>query len=157
MLDIISREDVGNAIGDIVHKVLYDEKENNYLSMIPFFIDRKIDIRKCITEADMRNLEQMEYTVGANLLAVKLLGMCMYENEKPGEVLEDILSCSVLRKTMYEELENMLYYCKIENRERLLTGLYLKLEEEDFGEKQEMGDRILNFMMEQKCSGMEGL
>lgn len=157
MLNTISREELENAIGDIVHKVLYDEKENNYLSMIPFFIERKINIRKCITEADMRNLEQMEYTVEANLLAVKLLRMCVYENENPEEVLEDILSCSVLRKTMYEELENMLYYCDIENREGLLTGLYWKLEGEDFEEKQEMGDRILNFILEQKCSGMEGL
>lgn len=76
----IPSEVLEKTIGSIISKIVSDVKESNYLSLIPTLIKEPIDVRKCISENDMRELEQIEYSVGANFLTMKFLRMCMSDN-----------------------------------------------------------------------------
>lgn len=140
------------AISNIVSKIIYESKESNYLSIIPTLIAEPIDIRKCISENEMQELGQITYCVGANLLTMKLLKMCMDKNEKPGEVLDGFLSCDVPRNIVYREIEIMLRYCPVTNKEKLWVETYLRLKKEDFEESGQICQRIMDDMMEMKCN-----
>lgn len=150
----IQTEVLEKAIGSIISKLVCDGKESNYLSIIPTWINESIDIKKCISENDMRELEQIEYSVGANLLAMKLLRMCMNENEMPGELLEDLLKCDVPRKIIYWELEKMLRYCTVKNKEKIWVEMYLKLEKDDFDRSWKIKEGIINDMIEAKSKAV---
>lgn len=140
------------AIGSIVSRLVCDGKENSYLSVIPILIDEPIDIRKCISEHAVRELEQLEYSVGANLLTMKLLKMCMDENSMPGEFLDDLLKCDVPREYIYWELEKMLRYCGVKNKEKLWVEMYLRLKEEEFRGDWLIRKGILDDMIEAKSN-----
>lgn len=148
----ILSEDLEKIIGSIISKIINDVKESNYLSLIPTLVNEPIDVRKCISENDMKELEQIEYSVGANLLTMKLLGMCMSDNTAPKEVIEDILSCAVERRIIYLELEIMLRYCVVRNKEKLWVEMYLRLEKENFDKSSQIKKRIIDDMIEAKSN-----
>ena len=150
----IQTEVLEKAIGSIISKLVCDGKESNYLSIIPTWINESIDIKKCISENDMRELEQLEYSVGANLLTMKLLRMCMNENEMPGELLEDLLRCDVPREIVYWELEKVLRYCTVKNKEKIWVEMYLKLEKDDFDRSWKIKEGIINDMIEAKSKAV---
>ena len=122
------------------------------MSLIPTLVNEPIDVRKCISENDVKELEQIEYSVGANLLTMKLLRMCMSDNTAPKEVLEDILSCAVERRIIYLELEIMLRYCVVRNKEKLWVEMYLRLEKENFDKSSQIKNRIIDDMIEAKSN-----
>ena len=102
----------------------------------------------------MRELEQLEYSVGANLVTVKLLGLCMNENKMPKKLLEDLLRCDVPREYIYWELEKMLRYCQIKNKEKIWVEMYLNLKKESFNGNWRMGRRIIDDMIEAKSNSV---
>lgn len=149
---IISGKMLEKIIGDIVSKLKYDAKENNYLSIIPTLINEPIDIKKCISENDMKELEQLKYSIDSNLLVIKLLRMCMSDNEMPNELFEDFCNCAVPREIIYLELEIMLRHCVVKNKEKLWVEMVLRLEKEDFEESSQIRKRVINDMMEARCN-----
>ena len=150
----IGEEELQNIISNIIDKLIYDEKESSYLSIIPLLIHRKIDLGSCITKRNMRKLEQMEYVIGANILSMKLLQMCMTENDEPHKLIEEILSVNIPHKAIFMELENMLRYCRVENKEKIWVVVYQKLESEDFEGCQQIRNRIMKDMMEARCNAV---
>jgi len=140
------------AIGSIKSKLICDGKDNGYLALIPSLVTEPVNIRKYISEHTMKELEQIAYSSGISLLAMKILKMCMSENERPGDILDDLFRCAVSRKLIYLELERMLRYCSVRNKEKFWVEMYLRLEDEDFEEKCQIRKRILNDMMEDKCN-----
>ena len=76
----------------------------------------------------------------------------MSENERAGDILDDLFRCAVSGKLVYMELERMLRYCSAGNKEKFWVEMYLRLEDEDFEEKCQIRKRILNDMMEDKCN-----
>lgn len=149
----IRAEAAKRAIGSVVGKILCDGEENGYLALLPTLIQVPVDIRQCISENDRRELEKIEFTVGANLLAMKLLWMCMDENETPGRQIDEFLSYGVPRYYVYRELETMLRYCRVKNKEKFQVEMYLRLEKEDFAQSGEIRKRMLRDMMEDKYGG----
>ncbi|MDE6968927.1 MAG: hypothetical protein K2P69_04035, partial [Eubacterium sp.] len=123
------------AIGSVISKLICDGKDNGYLALIPSLVAEPVNIRKYISEYTMKELEQMEYSSGVSLLAMKILKMCISENERPGDILDDLFRCAVSRKLIYMELERMLRYCSAGNKEKFWVEMYLRLEDEDFEEK----------------------
>lgn len=144
------------AISSIIGKIIYDSKESNYLSIIPTLISEPIDIRRCISENEMQELEQIAYSVGANLLTMRLLKMCMDKNDSPDKILDGFLACDVPRNIVYREIEIMLRYCPVENKEKLWVETYLRLEKEDFEECGQIRQGVMDDMMEAKCSAVAG-
>lgn len=140
------------VISNIISKIIYDSKESNYLSIIPTLIARPIKIRKCISENEMQELEQIAYSVGANLLTMRLLKMCMDKNDRPDKILDDFLACDVPRNIVYREIETILRYCPVHNKEKLWVETYLRLKKEDFEESGQICQRIMDDMMETKCN-----
>ena len=78
--------------------------------------------------------------------------MCMDKNERPGKVLDSFLECDVLRNIVYKEIEIILRYCPVQNKEKLWVETYLRLEKEDFEESGQICQRIMDDMMEMKCN-----
>lgn len=146
----IGTEELRNIIGSIIGKVLYEAGESNYLAMIPFFINAPIDIRRCVSEHDMEELKRIKYRKGTNILAVKLLELCMDENEHPAEIMENLLDIDVSRIVIYKELRNMLYFCRMENKERLRVELCLRLEDEEFEGRKTIQRLVIEDMLEAK-------
>ncbi len=152
----IEIEEMRNIIGSIIAKVVYEEKESGYLSMIPIIINYAIgiidiiDIRTCISEHDLEILKKIEYARGANLLAVKLLNLCMNDNSQPGKVIQDILACNVSHKIIFLELKSMLFGCQVKNKEKLYVEMYFRLVEEEFDDRKELQIRVVEHMMKEK-------
>ena len=152
----IKREEMRNIIGSIVAKVVYEEKESGYLSMIPIIINYAIgivgilDIRTCISEHDLEILKKIEYARSVNLLVVKLLNLCMDDNGQPGKVIQDILACNVSHKIIFLELESILYWCQVKNKEKLYVEMYLRLEEEKFDGRENLQKMVMAHMMKEK-------
>ena len=96
----------------------------------------------------------MEYVIGANILSMKLLQMCMTENDEPHKLIEEILSVNIPHKAIFMELENMLRYCRVENKEKIWVVVYQKLESEDFEGCQQIRNRIMKDMMEARCNAV---
>ena len=153
-MECIGQEELQNIISNIVDKLTYDEKESSYLSIIPLLIHMKIDLRNCLTERDMKILDQIECTVDANMLSMKLLRMCMTENEDAYQLIEEMLAVNMPHKAIFMELENMLRYCKVENKEKIWVAAHQKLENEEFEGCQQIRNRIMNDMMEARCSAV---
>ena len=149
---LVQTETLQKAIGNIIGKIIYDSKESNYLAIIPTLVNQPIDITKCVSENEIQELEQITYCVGANLLTMRLLKMCMDKNERPGKVLDSFLECDVLRNIVYKEIEIILRYCPVQNKEKLWVETYLRLEKEDFEESGQICQRIMDDMMEMKCN-----
>lgn len=148
----IHTAELENIVGSIVRKALYDAKESNYLSMIPLIICDRVDLKRCITANDIKELGQLEYRIETNSLSVKLLRMCIDENAVPCDVINNILHCDIPRKVLFSELQNMLHYCKMENKERLQVEMYLRLENENFDGIQRIRQSVINDMIETKCN-----
>ncbi len=153
---IIYKEILEKYISSVVSKMILDAKESSYLSIIPTLISKPVDIRKCISENQMRELEQLEYSVGANLLTVKLLKMCMSNDNAPDQLFGELFQCDISREVVYLELETMLRYCMVQNKEKLWVEMYLRLEDEEFEESGAIRKRILNDMIEAKCNAAKG-
>ena len=153
-LKCIGEEELQNIISNIIDKLIYDEKESSYLSIIPLLIHSKIDLRNCITERGMRKLDQIECVIDSNILSMKLLRMCMAENDAPYKLIEEILAVNMPHKAIFMELENMLRYCRVENKEKIWVVVYQKLENENFEGCQQIRNRIMNDMMEARCSAV---
>lgn len=153
-VECIGEKEIQNIISNIIDKLTYDEKESSYLSIIPLLINRKIDLRNCITERDMKKLNQIECVIGANILSVKLLRMCMTENDDPYKLIEEMLAVNMPHKAIFMELENMLRYCRVENKEKIWVVVYQKLGNEDFEGCQQIRNRIMNDMIEARCSAV---
>lgn len=151
-IEWMGAEELQNILRNIIGKVLYEEQENSYLTLIPLLIDERIDVRRCISDSDMKKLNEIEYSVGANMLAVKLLQMCLGQNENPGEIIEEMFSVNVPSKAIYMELANMFRYCEVENKEKLWVKVYLRLENEDFQGCKQIRNRMMNDMIEEKCN-----
>lgn len=143
------------AIGSVVSKILCDGAENGYLALLPTLIQEPVDIRKCISENDRTELERIEYSEAANLLSWKLLQMCMDGNERPEKQIDEFLSCGVPRYYVYRELETMLRYCRVRNKEKFRVETCLRLEKENFAQRGQIRRRILQDMMEAKYSGTD--
>lgn len=148
----IKKEILATCISNIISKLICNAKESGYLSIIPTLINEPFDIRKCISENDVNELESIEYSISANILTVKLLRMCISENEMSRNILEDLLKCTVPRPIIYLELEKMLRYCIIKNREKLWVEMCLRLEKENFEGSLQIRNRIIDDMMEAKCN-----
>ena len=153
-VECIGEKEIQNIISNIVDKLMYDEQENSYLSVIPLLIDKKVDLKNCISENGMKKLEQIECTLDANILSRKLIQMCMAENDDPHKLIEEILSVNMPHKAIFMELENMLRYCRVENKERIWVVVYQKLEREDFEGCQQIRNRIMKDMMEARCNAV---
>lgn len=153
-VECIGEEEQQNIISNIVNKLTYDEKENSYLSIIPLLIRSKIDLRNCISENDMKKLDQIECVINTNILSIKLLQMCMVKNDDPHKLIEEILTINMPHKAIFMELENMLRYCRIDNKEKIWVVVYQRLVEEDFEGCQKIRDRIINDMIEAKCNAV---
>ena len=78
--------------------------------------------------------------------------MCIDKNEKPAQVLDGFLACDVPRNIVYREIEIMLRYCPVENKEKLWVETYLRLEKERFWKSWEICQRIMDDMIEMKCN-----
>lgn len=150
----IGEEELQNIIGNIIDKLTLDEKENSYLSIIPLLIHSKIDLRNCISENDIKKLGRIECVIGANILSVKLLQMCMAENADPNKLIEEILAVNMPHKAIFMELENVLRYCRVDNKEKIWVVVYQKLESEDFEGCRQIRNRIMNDMMETRCNAV---
>lgn len=150
----IGEEELQNIIGNIIDKLTLDEKENCYLSIIPLLIHCKIDLRNCISENDIKKLGRIEYATGANILSVKLLQMCMAENADPYKLIEEVLAVNMPHKAIFMELENVLRYCRVENKEKIWVVVYQKLESENFEGCRQIKNRIMNDMMEARCNAV---
>ncbi len=150
----IGEEELQNIIGNIVDKLTFDEKESSYLSIIPLLIHRKIDLRNCISENDRKKLGRIECVIGANMLCMKLLKMCMDENADPYKLIEEILAVNMPHKAIFMELENVLRYCRVDNKEKIWVAVYQKLESEGFEGCRQIRNRIMNDMMEAKCNAV---
>lgn len=143
-----------NIIGSIITKLIYETKETNYLSIIPYLITEKIDIRRCVSKNDMKELRKIEYSVAANIFSIKLLQMCIEKNEKPKEIVEDILKCKLQHRIIFWGLERVLHHCKVENKENLLVEVYFKLIDENFEGSHQIRNKVLEDMMEVKCNAI---
>ncbi len=150
----IGEEELQNIIGNIVDQLIFDEKESSYLSIIPLLIHRKIDLRDCISENNRKKLGRIECVIGANILSVKLLQMCMAENADPNKLIEEILAVNMPHKAIFMELENVLRYCRVENKEKIWVAVYQNLESEDFEGCRQIKNRIMNDMMETRCNAV---
>lgn len=150
----IGEEERQNIIGNIVGKLAFDEKESSYLSIIPLLIHGRIDLRSCISENDMKKLGRIEWAFDANILSVKLLQMCMADNDEPYKLIEEMMAVNMPHKAIFMELENMLRYCRVENKEKIWVAVYQKLENEDFEGCQQIKNRIMNDMMEARCNAV---
>lgn len=150
----IGEEELQNIIGNIIDKLTLDEKENSYLSIIPLLIHSKIDLRNCISENDIKKLGRIECVIGANILSMKLLQMCMAENADPNKLIEEMLAVNMPHKAIFMELENVLRYCRVDNKEKIWVVVYQKLESEDFEGCRKIRNRIMNDMMEARCNAV---
>jgi hypothetical protein len=149
----IEIEEMRNIIGSIIAKVVYEEKESGYLSMIPIIINYAIgiiDIRTCISEHDLEILKKIEYARSANLMAIKLLNLCMDDNSQPGKVIQDILACNVSHKIIFLQLESILFRCQVKNKEKLYVEMYFRLEEEEFDGRENLQKMVMARMMWEK-------
>ncbi len=144
----ISAEEAETIIGNIIHKVIYEAEESSYLALIPWLIDDKTDLKRCISGNDLKQLCQTDCRSESNRLTVKLLRMCLEENREPGRVVEEILQTGVPRAVIFTELENMLHFCEAENKEKLWVRTYLELMDETFAGSGELRGRILGDMAE---------
>ncbi len=149
--ECIQIEELESIIGNITGRVIYEGKENHYLSLIPVIIDQPIDLKKCISERNMRELEKLEYLVSSNVLTIKLLQLCISGYSTPRDFFDHILKIDLPHKVIYMELENMLRHCEMKNKESLWVEMYLRLEKEEFEEKGKIRARIFEDMMEAKC------
>ena len=156
-LECIGTEELESIIKAIVVKLIYEAKENNYLSIIPFIVTERIDLKRCISKTDIRELEKIEYSVATNVFSVKLLRMCIEDNENPKDLIEDILKCKLKHRIIFWGLERVLHYCKVENKENLLVEAYLSLTNEKFEGSQQISNRMLEDMMEVKCNATVGI
>ncbi len=150
----IREKEIQDIISNIVDKIVYDEQENSYLSVIPLLIGEKVDLKSCISENRMKKLEQIEWTRDVNILTMKLLKMCVVKNDDPHKVIEEILEVNMPRKAIFMELENMLRCCVVDNKEKIWVVVYQKLENEDFEDCQKIREGIMDDMMEARCNAV---
>ncbi len=148
----IQATDLKNIIGNIIGKVVYDAKESVYLSIIPIIINDIIDLKDCILESTMQELAQLYCDAEINYLTIKLLQMCTGKNEQPNSILEDILKINLPNDLIFTELYNMLHHCIVENKDKILVSMYLKLENENFENCEQLRQDVFDDMMEGKCA-----
>ena len=121
--------------------------------MIPIIINYEIgiiDIRTCISEHDLEILKKIEYARSANLMAIKLLNLCMDDNSQPGKVIQDILACNVSHKIIFLQLESILFRFQVKNKEKLYVEMYFRLEEEEFDGRENLQKMVMARMMWEK-------
>lgn len=145
-------EEIERAISKIIAKICYDASESNYLALIPTIITDRINIHNCISKQNMIQLERITYTHPANILAVKLLKLCMEENINPRDSLDEVFSCDISREVICLELEIFLRFCDVANKEALEVMLYLRLQNESFNGKSEIQKRLANHLYEIRCN-----
>lgn len=149
---ILSSEEIELAISKIITKICYDANESDYLSLIPTIINDKADIHKCISKLNIMQIEKIFYSHPANKLTVKLLKLCMEENENPKDSLEEIFSCDLSPEIIYLELEIFLRYCNVANKEVLQVMVYMRLQDENFNGRFAIQRRLLRDMYEMRCN-----
>lgn len=141
-----------DIIRSIAIKAAYEANAEDCLSILPLLIKNATDFKKLIPETILTELEQAQFHTETARLAVRLLQICTGSNEQPEAILDDILKSSLPDELIFIELQNMLHFCKVENKENLLVSMYLRLENKTFEDAPYLRLEILNDLIENKCT-----
>ncbi len=147
-ISCIKSEDLEEILCNIINKMVSSEKEDNYLPLFLRLIDEKIDIRKCVSEEQVRQLELIEYNEDINILGVHILKMCICETESAEAIINNIFKLEVPKVFSLDILLKVLRCCDVISKEELLTRAYLRLQEESFSESEAIREKYLKEMFE---------
>lgn len=147
----LSYKEMKAAVSNIIEKICYDGQESNYLSLLPMIICDPLDLNHCISKSQLEKLKRLSYAMPANELAVKLIQLCMEEQNPPQLLLKEIVSLNIKQEIIYKELVSMLRYCGGKNREQVRVSLYLLLEQEEDKDSLTIKREILKDLQEDRC------
>lgn len=141
------------VISNIVRITIDSEKESNYLMVLlcVFIQERKFSAH--ISSEEMMELEKIECRNEYNKLAICFLELCNNKNENFQNLLECMANLKVNKKILYTILANLLRNGEVDNRDKVWTLSYLRLEQENFEGKEEILNKMIDNMLEIRGNG----
>lgn len=144
---------IAECVTSVVESMECVTQDNNYLHLLLWLFLRNKRFSFRVRKEAVTKLKRISFKNDKNKLMVALLGLCVEENEKPDEVVENILASGADKRIAYAAMVNLLRNCDVNNHEQIWMRIYLLLENESFEERKRLQKEMLKDMMERKENG----